>query len=95
MFVILYIAFNAAYANEAPTSRPACPNPAPLYNFDPMAPPSIVVTLKRSVADPEATMSLLAKKDGLKIGHRFPPREYFIEAEHVFRTSGRLLVDYL
>lgn len=80
MFLPLYFAFGAACANEAPMSRPACASPAPLYNFDPMAPPSIVVTLKSSVLDPETAMSLMAKKDGFKIGHRFPPRRYFIEA---------------
>jgi hypothetical protein len=80
MFIPLYFAFGVACANELPRSRPACASPAPLYDFEPTAPPNVVVTLKESVEDQKTAISLLEKKYGLKIGPRFNFRQYHIEA---------------
>lgn len=80
VFIPLCFALGPACANEVPRSRPACTDPAPLYNFDPTALPNIVVTLKDSVEDQKTAISLLEKKYALKFGPHFNFRQYHIEA---------------
>ena len=84
--LVLGFAFIGTYANEVPRSlqplpsAPTCASPAPLYDLARTSPQGILVRLKSDVADPEAVMSVLTKKNGFTVAYRFPPRSYFVAA---------------
>ncbi|MBV8306847.1 MAG: hypothetical protein JO274_05155 [Gammaproteobacteria bacterium] len=81
LVLICFVASVTASGNENPGqlgSVPQCSTPAPLRDGAHSSPQGLIVRLKADVADPETAMSALAKKDGFKIGHRFPPRRYYI-----------------
>jgi hypothetical protein len=83
LVLMLSFAFTSGSGNEVPgqlSSAPQCASPAPLYDGTRTSPPGIMVRLRSDVADPEAAISILAKKDGFTIAYRFPPRGYFVEA---------------